>query len=94
MHWLGGAFIEGAELWETYDAGENWVRIMNNNSVGFLTMIKNGDRIFFSTDIGDIFYSDDVCVTVHNANDNLAISPTAPVTIIGKRPDGTLFANN
>jgi len=94
QHWLSVTFGEGSELWETTDAGQNWSMLYDRNSTASACLIKNGNRIFFGTEIGDILYSDDFGINVINSVDNLAVFPGAPVTVIGKRTDGTLFANN
>ncbi|MBK9356410.1 MAG: T9SS type A sorting domain-containing protein [Bacteroidales bacterium] len=94
QHWLSVTFGEGSELWETLDAGQNWSMIYDRSSAASACLVKNGDRIFFGTEIGDILYSDDLGINVINSVENLAVFPGAPVTVIGKRNDGTLFANN
>ena len=94
QHWLSVTFGEGSELWETNDGGLNWTELYDRNSAGSACLVRNGDRIFFGTEIGDILYSDDEGSSVVNTNENLAVFTTAPVTVIGKRADGTLFANN
>jgi photosystem II stability/assembly factor-like uncharacterized protein len=94
QHWFAVSNIEGGVLWETIDAGENWNIKFDSNSGGFFCLVKNGDRLLFGSDIGDIFYTNDGGANVNNAVQNLAVFPSAPVNIIGKRPDGTLFANN
>jgi photosystem II stability/assembly factor-like uncharacterized protein len=94
MHWFSVAFGEGGELWETTDAGATWVLKSDYYSTGFLCLVKNGSRLLFGSDIGDIFYTDDGGTTRQDAVENLAVFPSAPITIIGKRPDGKLFANN
>lgn len=94
LHWLSVTFGEGSELWETTDAGLNWTMIYDRNSAASACLVRNGDRIFFGTEIGDILYSDDEGASVVNTTENLAVFPSAPVTVIGSRADGTLFANN
>ena len=94
QHWLSVTFGEGSELWETNDGGLNWTELYDRNSAGSACLVRNGDRIFFGTEIGDILYSDDEGSSFVNTNENLAVFTTAPVTVIGKRADGTLFANN
>ncbi|MFH1121512.1 MAG: YCF48-related protein [Bacteroidota bacterium] len=94
QHWLSVTFGEGSELWETMDAGQNWSMVYDRNSTASACLVKNNDRIFFGTEIGDILYSDDLGSSVFNGVENLAVFPGAPVTVIGKRADGTLFANN
>jgi photosystem II stability/assembly factor-like uncharacterized protein len=94
LHWFAVTFVEGSELWETTDGGENWEMLSSYYSTGFLCLVKNGERMLFGGDIGDIFYTDDEGVTILDAVENLAVFPSAPITIISKRPDGILFANN
>jgi len=94
QHWLSVTFGEGSELWETMNAGQNWTMIYDRNSAASACLVKNGERIFFGTEIGDILYSDDLGVNVTNGVENLSVFPGAPITVIGKRADGTLFANN
>ncbi len=94
LHWFSVTFGEGSELWETTDAGLNWTEIYDRNSTGSACLVKNGDRIFFGTEIGDILYTADEGATIVNTSENLAVFPVAPVTVIGKSADGTLFANN
>jgi len=94
MHWFSVGFGEGGELWETIDGGLNWDNKMYYNSTGFPCLERSGDRLLFGSDLGDVFFTDDGGVTVQNAVQNLAVFPSAPVNTIGKRPDGTLFANN
>jgi photosystem II stability/assembly factor-like uncharacterized protein len=93
-HWFAVSFLEGGEFWETTDAGQTWNQILLYESVGFPFIYKNGDRIFFGSDVGDIFYTDDGGQNINNGIENLAESSLAPVNIIGERPDGTLFSNN
>jgi photosystem II stability/assembly factor-like uncharacterized protein len=94
LHWFTVTFIEGGELWETIDGGENWENRMYYTSAGFPCLVKNGNRMLFGSDLGDIFFTDDGGTNIQNATQNLAVFPSAPITIIGTRPDGTLFANN
>ena len=94
LHWLTVTFVEGGELWETTDGGLNWENKLYHDCTGFLFLVQNGSRILFGSDLGDIFYTDDAGGTSMNAVQNLAVFPSAPITVMGKRPDGTLFANN
>ncbi len=94
IHWFSVTNAEGAALWETFDAGASWQLKFNYYTTGFLSVVENGNRLLFSSDIGDIFYSDDEGTNVQDAVQNLAVFPSAPIMVIGKKPDGTLFANN
>jgi len=94
-HWLLATFLEGAELWETFDAGENWSLVHTNEALGFVSVTEApGGRIFWSSSNGDIFYSDDGVATVHNATRNLAASPGSPILAFYDRGDGTVFVGN
>ena len=94
LHWLAVSNGEGGVLWETTDAGENWTSKFDYNTTGFLCLVKNGNRMLFGSDVGDIFYTEDNGQTVNNGVENLSVFPSAPITVIGRRPDGILFANN
>jgi photosystem II stability/assembly factor-like uncharacterized protein len=94
QHWFAVSNGEGGVLWETTDAGENWTSKFDYNITGFLCLVKNGNRMLFGSDAGDIFYTNDNGQTVNNGVENLSVFPSAPVTVIGKRPDGILFSNN
>lgn len=94
LHWLTVTFVEGGELWETTDGGLNWENKLYYNCTGFMFLVQHGNRFLFGSDLGDIFYTDDEGETNINAVQNLGEFPSAPVNVIGKKPDGTLFANN
>ncbi len=93
-HWFAVSFQEGGDLWETTDAGENWTLKASYNNIGSACIVKNGERILFGSALGDIYYTNDGGNTISDAVENLAVFPSAPIITIGKRPDGTLFANN
>jgi len=94
QHWMAVTSSEGSELWETFDAGENWSMVYDRGSTSFFCISPIGEKIFLGTEIGDILFTDDLGINVMNGVENLAVFPVAPITVIGKRPDGTLFANN
>lgn len=94
QHWFAVAYGEGGELWETTDGGQNWNNLMYYQCTGFPCLVRIGNRLLFGSDIGDLFYTDDSGITVTNATQNLAVYQSAPITVIGSRPDGTLFCNN
>ncbi len=94
LHWFSVTYGEGGDLWETTDGGINWNMKATYMNTGFPCIVKNGNRILFGSDLGDIYYTTDGGNTIHNATTNLAISPRSEISVIGKRPDGTLFANS
>ena len=94
LHWFTITDVEGGELWETFNAGTSWQKKFSYNSTGFVCLVKNNNRLLFCSDLGDIFFTEDNGSTVQDAVQNLAVFPSAPITVIGKKPDGTLFANN
>jgi photosystem II stability/assembly factor-like uncharacterized protein len=93
-HWFAVSYGEGSDLWETTDAGQNWILKVSYNNIGSPCIVKTGSRLLFGSDLGDIYYTNDGGSTITNAVENLAVFPSAPIITIGKRPDGTLFANN
>lgn len=94
QHWFSVTLTEGGELWETLDAGLNWDRKPLVSYAGFACLVKHGNRLLFGSENGDLFYTDNGGTDITNTTTNLAVFPSAPVSIIGSRPDGTLFANN
>ena len=95
-HWLLAVAIEGGELWETTDAGVTWTQHVNRNVRGFPSLYQApGGRVFFGSDAGDLYYTDDLGQTVVNAADNQTDdTPYADMNFFMRRPDGTLFAAN
>ena len=95
-HWLLACHGEGGELWETTDAGENWTLRQMGGAVGFPCIVQApGGRVFYGSDTGDLFRTDNFGVTVENATQNYAQNaPNAQMLAIYHRPDGVLFAAN
>ncbi len=96
-HWLTVTLLEGAELWETTDGGETWENRIDRRVVGFPTIHRTpSGRILVGSDAGDLFWSDDNGVTLHNATANLCdhSAPAAAFTNLIRRPDGVVFAAN
>ncbi|MCB9463562.1 MAG: hypothetical protein H6682_07750 [Candidatus Eisenbacteria bacterium] len=92
-HWLLITFIEGAAIYETFDRGENWDLLSFQGSVGFLDLERtpNG-RIFFSSDVGDMFYSDDLAHTSTNATERLDSGRFGPISVIATTPGDDCYA--
>ncbi len=93
-HWFRVTFGEGGEFWESTDGGIQWTNLFMHNTIGFVSLFKNGNRIFFTSDAGDIFYTDNLGLNIINSIVNLSVEPNAPISIIASRPDGTAFAQN
>ncbi len=96
QHWLLACHGEGGEVWETTNAGADWTLRQLGGVVGFPCLAQApGGRVFYGSDAGDLFWSDDLAVTVHNAALNLGGEAQGGVIdILFGRPDGTLFAAN
>ncbi|MCA9759540.1 MAG: hypothetical protein KDA27_27340 [Candidatus Eisenbacteria bacterium] len=92
-HWLLITFIEGAAVYETFDRGETWDLLTFQNSVGFLDIeqASNG-RVFFSSDVGDLFYSDDLAHTSSNSTSRLDPGGFGPVNVIATTPGDDCYA--
>lgn len=95
-HWLVTVAIEGGEFWETTDAGLNWTQHLFRGVLGFPSLYQApGGRVFFGSDAGDLFYTDDHGLTISNAALNLTdAGPSPPMNFLMSRPDGVLFAAN
>ncbi len=95
-HWLVTCVGEGQELWETIDGGVTWTQRVYILNLGFPGLAQApGGRVFFGSNNGDIFYTDDNGLTYDNGVTNLAASSSgARIMAIGGRPDGVLFAAN
>lgn len=92
-HWLLITNIEGAELWETFDSGASWEQLFSYPSVGFLDVARApGGRIFFASDVGDLFWSDDLGHTQTNATHRLD-TDLGPIDQFGATPGGTIYAS-
>jgi photosystem II stability/assembly factor-like uncharacterized protein len=100
LHWLHTTFIEGAQVWETTDAGTTWTpRELRGGTAGNLDIARTpSGRIVWVSDNGDIRYSDDTLATVHQATLNYAAEapqmPSAPILRFVDRGDGTIFVAN
>jgi photosystem II stability/assembly factor-like uncharacterized protein len=95
-HLIAAVFIEGGELWETLDGGANWTQLQQRMVVGFPCVVQApGGRLHWASDIGDLFWSDDLGHTIHNAATNLCEDALAvPIVTFVARPDGVIFAAN
>lgn len=95
-HWLLVTDIEGGELWESEDGGVTWTQHFFQPVMGYPCLVEApGGRVFFGSDIGDLYYTDDFGATLHNAALNLAAdAPMAGMDALIARPDGVLFAAN
>lgn len=94
-HWLTITNLEGAELWESFDAGESWTSLTETLAIGFLALEETpSGRIVMASSLGDLFFSDDDGHTLTNAAANLDENAPASILSIGARPDGVLFASN
>ncbi len=93
-HWLAVAAGEGGELWETFDAGQTWAQRLNRNVLGFPCLYAApGGRVFFGSDAGDLYRTDDGGLTIVNATVNLGdLAPSAPMNFLMRRSDGVVFA--
>jgi photosystem II stability/assembly factor-like uncharacterized protein len=96
QHWLLACHGEGGEVWETTNAGATWTLRQLGGVVGFPCITQApGGRVFYGSDAGDLFWSDDLAVSVHNASLNLGgEAQGGAIDILFGRPDGTLFAAN
>lgn len=100
VHWLHTTFIEGAEVWETTDAGSTWTPLEQRPAtLGNLDIVRTpSGRIVWVSDNGDIRTSDDLLQTVHQATVNATAEPpqmsSAPILRFVDRGDGTLFVAN
>lgn len=94
-HWLAVLNGEGGDLWETTDAGVTWEHHLQGGSVGFTCISQTpGGRIVMGSDIGDLYWADDVR-DIHNAASNLGgLATGAEILGFFARPDGALFAAN
>jgi len=95
-HWLLVCHGEGGELWETTNAGVDWTSRQFHDGVGFPCITSApGGRVFYGSDLGDIFYSDDLGLTVTNGIENLGGEDGhASIEGVFVRPDGVVFAAN
>lgn len=95
-HWLVSVAIEGGEFWETTDAGLNWTQHLYRGVLGFPSLYQApGGRVFFGSDAGDLYYTDDNGATITNAAINLTdAGPNPPMNFLMARPDGVVFAAN
>jgi len=99
-NWLSVSFGEGAAFHKTTNAGETWQRYYDlAGAVGFHYLYKGfGNRLFYGSDIGDIYYSDDFGLTYSIATLNIGGSFPATlgrdgrVVAFYKRADGILFS--
>ncbi len=95
QHWLAITNLEGAELWETLDAGVTWEPLQFRGAGGFLDIDRLASgRVLLTSDLGDLLYSDDLGDTLTNATNNLDNDSPAPFNTIAARADGVLFAAN
>jgi len=95
-HWLLVCHGEGGELWETTNAGADWTEHYSQGGTGFPFIVQApGGRVHFGSDLGDLFWTDDLGQTLHNAAINLGGQALhAAVEAFFARPDGRLFAAN
>jgi photosystem II stability/assembly factor-like uncharacterized protein len=96
QHWLLACHGEGGEVWETVNAGADWTLRQLGGVTGFPCVVQTpGGRVIYGSDAGDLFWSDDLAVTVDNAVVNSGGAAVGGVIdILFRRPDGTLFAAN
>ncbi|HRX52494.1 MAG TPA: hypothetical protein P5571_14075, partial [Candidatus Krumholzibacteria bacterium] len=80
-HLFTVAFLEGCELWESTDGGITWTQLQLHGTVGFPSLaLTPGGRLLWGSDAGDLFWSDDDGVTIHDAAANLTPgAPSAPI---------------
>ena len=92
LHRLRITNTEGAELWETLDGGETWTRIFFQSTVGMLDLERDpSGRIHCSSDVGDLFWSDDQGQTLNNGAARSDVSP-ARIGGFSSTPSGVLHA--
>ncbi|MEZ4388019.1 MAG: YCF48-related protein [Candidatus Krumholzibacteriia bacterium] len=96
QHWLTVCNGEGQELWETLDGGSTWTEHLFRRSTGFPCLTQApGGRVFFGSDTGDLFWTDDFGQTIGNAATNLCDAALgAYIVSFATRGDGVLFAAN
>lgn len=93
-HWLAAANGARARLWETLDGGVQWTLRQNFRARGFWSLAQApGGRVFGGSEAGDLYWSDDLGKTMHDATVDLATdAPNAPISLLVHRPDGVCFA--
>lgn len=96
QHWLLVCHGEGGELWETADGGSTWELRQLGGNVGFPCIASTpGGRVVYGSDAGDLFWSDDLGVTIHNAAENFGgAAQGGMIDLLLRRPDGVLYAAN
>ncbi|MEZ4648185.1 MAG: YCF48-related protein [Candidatus Eisenbacteria bacterium] len=84
--------LEGAELWETVDGGVTWSQLFAQSTVGMLELERSpSGRIVFSSDVGDLFWSDDEGQTVQNGAARADLFP-ARIGSLSSTPLGAIHA--
>ncbi len=95
LHWIVTEFNEGAEIHETFDAGETWNLRLFQTAVGMTNILSlsNGRKLASSSD-GLIFWSDDNFATYNSAWESLIYDrPNTTIRNLAQRADGVLFAS-
>ena len=92
-HRLRVTNVEGAELWETFDGGLTWTQVFAQFTVGLLDLERDaGGRIYFPSDVGDLFWSDDLGQTVQNGAARIDLHPARMVGL-ASTPLGKIHAS-
>ncbi|MCA9751204.1 MAG: hypothetical protein KC591_03365, partial [Gemmatimonadetes bacterium] len=95
QRWFLTSFLEGGDLHETTDGGATWTLRDSVFNLGFPTIVQTpGGRLVWTSDTGDIRWSDDGALTVTSAVTNFAETVSAPMLTFLDRHDGTVFASN